>query len=335
MRKLCVMPGDGIGKEVIPVAAAILQTVMPDLTVIEAPAGWETFEQTGASVPDTTLDTIRACGAALFGAVQSPTGGRVPGYRSAILTMRQTLALYANIRPIISIPPITPRDDIDMIIFRENTEGLYAGQEHGDGERAVAERVITRAASERIGRATLATMQAQQRRKLTIVHKANVLPLTDGLFRDSVRTIVDQYAKNGFAPVVDELLIDVACLKMLSDPTRYDVVVTTNLFGDILSDAAAHWAGGLGFAPSLNLGDGVAVAEPVHGSAPDIAGQGIANPIAAVLSAALLVRYVWQDGETATQIETAVKTAVQSDPSLLTPQPGGTEMIGRAIEQRL
>lgn len=330
------MPGDGIGKEVVPVAVDILQTVMPTLKTTQAIAGWEAFEQTGTSVPLTTLETIRECGAGLFGAVQSPTTGRVSGYRSAILTMRQEAALYANIRPIISIPPITPRDDIDMIIFRENTEGLYSGKEYGDDNQAIAERVITRAASERIGRIAVATMHAQKRQKLTIVHKANVLPLTDGLFRDSVRTVIEAYAATeAYKPMVDELLIDVACLKMLSDPTCYDVVITTNLFGDILSDAASHWAGGLGFAPSLNLGDDIAVAEPVHGSAPDIAGQGIANPIATILSAALLARYVWHDENVATTIETAVKKAVQADSNLLTPQPNGTVIIGRAIKQQL
>ena len=163
------------------------------------------------------------------------------------------------------------------------------------------------------------------RERLTIVHKANVLPVTDGLFRDTVREVV------GDALAVDELLVDVAALKMVAEPERFDVVVTTNLFGDILSDAAAHWGGGLGLAPSLNWGDGIALAEPVHGSAPDIAGQGIANPIAAILSGALLARYVWGDEQGAVRVETAVhQTLAQTGGQL-----AGTQAITAAVLQRL
>lgn len=305
MPKLCVMPGDGIGQEVVPAAVAVLRAVVPDLQTVAAEAGWACFVKHGVSVPPQTLEAVRACGAGLFGAVSSPAGS-VPGYRSAILTLRQALDLYANIRPVRSWPVVSPRPDIDMIIVRENTEGLYAGRERleDDGETAVAERLITRRASRRIAAKTRALMARQGRRQLTIVHKANVLPLTDGLFRDSVRAV---FAEPGPPDVaLDELLVDVAALKMVGEPQRFDTLVTTNLFGDILSDAAAHWGGGLGLAPSLNWGDGLAVAEPVHGSAPDIAGQGIANPIAAVLSGALLARYVWGLEETAVRVETAV-----------------------------
>lgn len=307
--KLCVMPGDGIGKEVIPAAVRVLQAVLPQLETVEAPAGWETFEQTGQSVPDRTLAQIRACGAGLFGAVQSPLY-KVDGYRSAILTMRQELGLYANIRPVKSIAGVTPSAEkqLDMIVVRENSEGLYIGREMSDGETATAERVITRAASRRIAEKTVELARTQGRQKITIVHKANVLPLTDGMFRDAVREVINE---SGLEIQVDELLIDVAALKMVGEPERFDVAVTTNLFGDILSDAAAHWGGGLGLAPSLNWGDGVAVAEPVHGSAPDIAGQGLANPIAAILSGAMLVRYVWQLPDVADKIEAACAAVMQ------------------------
>jgi homoisocitrate dehydrogenase len=310
MLNLCVIPGDGIGKEVIPAAVQVLQAVLPDLEIVEAEAGWGTFEKTGHSVPVETLDLIRSCGAGLFGAVQSPLY-KVDGYRSAILTMRQELELYANIRPVKSIAGVTASSDkgLDMVIVRENSEGLYIGRETTDGETATAERVITRTASRRIAERTVELAKAQQRKKITIVHKANVLPLTDGLFRDSVRDVI---AESGIDIEVDELLIDVAALKMVGEPERFDVVVTTNLFGDILSDAAAHWGGGLGLAPSLNWGDGVAVAEPVHGSAPDIAGSGLANPIAAILSGAMLVRYVWQRPEAADRIETAATEIMQA-----------------------
>jgi homoisocitrate dehydrogenase len=346
MPKLCVMPGDGIGLEVIPAAVAVLQAVIPDLETVEAEAGWHCFLKHGASVPESTLATIRDCGAGLFGAVSSPSH-KVEGYRSAIITMRQALDLYANIRPVQSWPHVSPRPGIYMIIVRENTEGLYIGRERiekssiGNQQSeivltAVAERVITRKASLRIAEKTKQIMTSQNREKLTIVHKANVLPLTDGLFRDCVREVFnaktqrsEDAKKENVAPLaslrplrfeIDELLVDVAALKMLEDPERFDVVVTTNLFGDILSDAASYWGGGLGLAPSLNWGDGIAVAEPVHGSAPDIAGQGIANPIAAILSAAMLARYMWDLEEAADRIETAVSHTLTHHPNLNTTQ---------------
>ena len=317
MPKLCVMPGDGIGQEVIPAAVAVLKAVIPALETVEAEAGWACFQKHGVSVPQNTLETIRECGAGLFGAVSSPSY-KVEGYRSAILTLRQELNLYANIRPVQSWPNVSPRPNIDMIIVRENSEGLYSGREHiiphsaladpHSDVTAVAERIITRSASRRIAAITLALMYSQKRRKLTIVHKANVLPLTDGLFRDSVREVFTAETQRGAEGIeIDELLVDVAALKMVGEPESFDTLVTTNLFGDILSDAAAYWGGGLGLAPSLNWGDAVAVAEPVHGSAPDIVGQGIANPIAAILSGALLARYVWGLEAAAVRVETAVK----------------------------
>ena len=191
---------------------------------------------------------------------------------------------------------------------------------------AVAERVITRKASTRIAEKTQQIMTSQNRKNLTIVHKANVLPLTDGLFRDCVKEVFN--AKSQFN--IDELLVDVAALKMVAEPERFDVVVTTNLFGDILSDAASYWGGGLGLAPSLNWGDEVAVADPVHGSAHDIAGQGIANPIAAILSGALLVRYVWQMETAAEKIETAVAHVLTNQPNLTNTQTI-TEAILRIV----
>ena len=228
-------------------------------------------------------------------------------------------------------PIFPPRDDVDMIVVRENTEGLYVSQERAIDGGAIAERVITKVASHRIGERTLALSRVLARQQLTIVHKANVLPLTDGLFRDEVRAVAKAYAESGFTMAVDELLVDVAALKMVSEPERFDVVVTTNLFGDILSDAAAHWGGGLGMAPSLNWGDGVAVAEPVHGSAPDIAGKNIANPIAAILSGALLVRYVWENEPAAQRIELAVRTILQESPELIGGYEGATQAIEEAI----
>jgi homoisocitrate dehydrogenase len=326
MPALCVIEGDGIGHEVVPEAVRVLQAALPGLEIVPAEAGWDCFVQRGVSVPDETLAAIRRSGAALFGAVSSPSR-KVPGYRSAIITMRQALDLYANLRPVQSLPGISPRQDVDLLLVRENTEGLYAGRERLDGDTAIAERVITRAASYRIGwralelaasRAPSAAALASGARRLTIVHKANILPVTDGLFRDTVRAAAQDFARpgaggEGINIQVDELLVDVAAFKLVAEPQSFDVIVTTNLFGDILSDEAAYWCGGMGLAPSLNWGEGVALAEPVHGSAPDIAGKGIANPIATILSAALLARYAWRLPEAASRIEDAVKTALAQD----------------------
>jgi homoisocitrate dehydrogenase len=325
--KLCVIEGDGIGREVIPAAVRVLQAVVPGLQTVRAEAGWECFLRHGASVPEVTLAAIRDCGSALFGAVSSPSR-KVEGYRSAILTMRQALDLYANLRPVRSLPRVSPRQGIDLLIFRENTEGLYTGRERLEdhGETAIAERVITRRASRRLAERALALMRTAERRRLTIVHKANVLPVTDGLFRDTVRQAVEEA---GLDVEVDELLVDIAALKMIAEPERFDVVITTNLFGDILSDEAAYWMGGMGLAPSLNWGEGVALAEPVHGSAPDIAGKGIANPIAAILSGALLARYAWDLPKAAGCIESAVNGVLDAG------LPDGTEAITQAVLDRV
>lgn len=313
MPKCCVIEGDGVGHEVIPAAFAVLKHVIPDLEAVPAEAGWDCFQQHGVSVPDETLAAIRDCKAALFGAVSSPSF-KVAGYRSAIITMRQALDLYANIRPVQSMPGLSPRPGIDLVVVRENTEGLYAGRERLEGEIAIAERVISRAASRRIGLRALQLARSTGRRgHLTIVHKANVLPITDGLFRASVYEVLKENGADQDGLKVDELLVDTAAYQMVSTPENFDVIVTTNLFGDILSDAAAYWCGGMGMAPSINWGDGVTIAEPVHGSAPDIAGKGIANPLAAILSAALLARYAWGQEKLALRIEAAVMAALVYD----------------------
>lgn len=334
MHRLCVIEGDGIGKEVIPEAVQVLRAVLPELEVIPAFAGWEYFQQHGESVPLETLNTVHECGAALFGAVSSPSH-TVTGYRSAIITLRQSLDLFANIRPIRSLPLISPRSDVDMVIIRENTEGLYSGRERMEGDTAIAERVITGRASRRIAQRAIEVMLSGNRKRLTIVHKANILPVTDGLFRDCVREVL---SGNPDGLITDELLVDTAAMKIISEPEKLDALVTTNLFGDILSDEAAYWGGGMGLAPSLNWGDGIAIAEPVHGSAPDIAGKGIANPIAAILSAAMLVRYIWKAPTAADRIENAVNSALSNglfiENGRFAPNIK-TEIITRAILDRL
>lgn len=301
---LCVIAGDGIGPEVLPAAVAVLEKLLPDVRVQEAEAGWDCFLRHGTAVPDATLACMSACGAGLFGAVSSPSK-RVEGYRSAILTLRQRLGLNVNLRPVRSWPAVSPKTGVDLLILRENSEGLYSGREHWESpEVAIAERVISRAASQRLAHCAVEVAQARGARRITLVHKANVLPLTCGLFRDSCREVLEA---EGFGDHLDERLVDVAALQLVQSPEAFDLIVTSNLFGDILSDLACHWSGGLGLAPSLNWGSGLALAEPVHGSAPDIVGSGRANPLAAILSAALLLRYQWHEGALATRIEDAVQ----------------------------
>lgn len=303
-----MIAGDGIGPEVTPVAVDALLLLVPDLEVIEAEAGWNCFLQQGCAVPESTLQLMRECGAGLFGAVQSPAHA-VEGYRSAILTLRQRLALSVNLRPVRSWPVISPKPGVDLMVLRENSEGLYVGRERMmSSDHAVAERHISRKASELLARRTAQVARQRQAGRITLVHKANVLPLTCGLFRDSCRVVLED---EGLGALVDERLIDVAALQLIEQPEAFDLLVTTNLFGDVLSDLASYWSGGLATAPSLNWGEGIALAEPVHGSAPDITGAGRANPIAALLSAALLLRYHWELTEEAAYLESAVESFLE------------------------
>jgi homoisocitrate dehydrogenase len=274
--------GDGIGAEVIPMAHRVLEKFGLPITFQYAQAGFHTFEQTGNALPDKTLALCQNSDAVLFGATQSPMG-KVAGYSSPILGLRKHFDLFANLRPALM-------NDIDMLIVRENTEGMYSRRERveDDGNTAILERIITRHASQRIVR--LACEHAMKRRKhLTIVHKANVLKETCGLFRTVALEVVRDFPDL----TVHEQLVDSCAMFMVQNPQRFDVIVTTNLFGDILSDLAAGLTGGLGIAPSANVGIGkTAVFEPVHGSAPDIVGKGIADPRAAILSGAMLLAHL-------------------------------------------
>ncbi|MGQ9683938.1 MAG: isocitrate/isopropylmalate dehydrogenase family protein [Anaerolineae bacterium] len=313
-RRVVTIPGDGIGREVIPATEAVLRATNLPFDFVPAEAGWATFERCGTALPAETVRAVKECGLALFGAVSSPAR-KVPGYRSPIVALRRELDLYANLRPSLSPPLTGVRPGVDLLLVRENTEGLYSGRERREGDTAVAERIITRAASERVGR--LACRLAMgRRRRLTIVHKANILPETCGLFRDAVRCVSAEFPDL----TVEECLVDTMALRLVTGPEAFDVIVTTNLFGDILSDEAAGQVGGLGLAPAANVGDQAAVFEPVHGSAPDIAGRGIANPTAAILAAALLLEHIGQPGA-AGQVRRAVWRVLAEGPR--TPDLGG------------
>ena len=294
MHTITVIPGDGIGQEVIPAAVTILEVLNLPLRFQYGAAGFGTFRQVGNALPDETLALCQSSDAILFGATQSPMT-KVAGYASPILTLRSRFDLYANLRPAVG-------NNIDLLLVRENTEGLYSRRERVEdaGQTAIAERVITERASERIVRT--ACQQALNRRgKLSIVHKANVLKETCGLFRRAAFEVASQFP----ALEIEEMLVDTAALQLAQNASRFDVMVTTNLFGDILSDLAAGLTGGLGIAPSANVGDSrPAVFEPVHGSAPDIAGQGIADPRAAILSTAMMLDWLGyhEDAETVQRI---------------------------------
>lgn len=304
--KLCVITGDGIGPEVTRAAIRVLQAATSEIGICYAEAGWQVFCDCGNSVPDATLAKLRECGAGLFGAVSSPSH-KVDGYRSAIIRLRKELDMFANLRPIKGVWADVSNPEIDLLIVRENTEGLYSGIERSDGDRAVAEKIVTRQASARLAQLAIdaATINAIDR--ATIVHKANILPITDGLFRDTVREVLE----SGSSLAIDESLVDIAAYRLVARPETFRMVITMNLYGDILSDLAAHWCGGMGRAPSLNLGHEFALAEPVHGSAPDIAGQGIADPTATILSLSLLCRYHWKEFELADRLEQAAISTIR------------------------
>jgi len=352
--QILVIPGDGIGREVIPAAVEVLRATGLPLAFAEAEAGWECFRRRGAALPEETLAAAREADAVLFGAVASPSHP-VPGYRSPIVQLRRALDLYANIRPVQGVqrgrsPTAGSRQPAacDLVVVRENTEGLYAGRERVEdgGATAVTERVITRRASERIARAAFELARQRAARgaagdrwpspKVTIVHKANVLRETCGLFRATALAVAQEYPD----VAAEELLVDTCALQLVERPERFDVIVTTNLFGDILSDVACAWGGGLGLAVSANIGERHALFEPVHGAAPDIAGRGVANPLAAIGCAAMLLEHLasraaGRAGELrawAERIRAAIRRAIAQGPH--TPDLGGsagTKEVTQAI----
>jgi len=329
MKRICIIPGDGIGREVVPAAQRVLEATGLALEFLPAEAGWDTFQRTGEALPPETTEAVRSTDATLFGAVSSPSQ-RVDHYRSPIVSLRHGLDLYANLRPSRSQPIITSRPGIDLLIVRENSEGLYAGRERVAADEAVTERVITRRASERIARVAFELAQ-QRRRHVTIVHKANVLRATCGLFREAALDVASEF------PDVhcDELLVDTCAMRLITDPEGFDVIVTTNMFGDILSDEAAALVGGLGLAPAANQGEEHAIFEPVHGSAPDIAGRGIANPLATIAASAMLLDWLGE-AALAERVRGAIDSVLRYGPH--TPDLGGdgtTEAVTCAVIQYL
>lgn len=318
--QLCVIEGDGVGHEVVPAAVRVLKSLIPNLQLFPAEAGFECLVRWGTPLPEETIALATRYRAVLFGAAESPSY-HVDGYFSPIIALRQKLLTYANVRPTRYMPVSTARPGVDMIIVRENTEDLYTGAESVslDGGQGTAQKIVTRVASERVSHRAYRLARANGRKRVTIVHKANVLPKSDGLFRRVALEVAEQYPDIE----TDELLVDTAAYWMVKAPSRFDVILTSNLYGDILSDMGAAWGGGLGLAPALNLGDEAAIAEPVHGTAPDIAGKGIANPTATILSVALLLRHHWGQVALAERIEYAVTKAIQDGFHTIDVEPKG------------
>ncbi len=314
--RICLLPGDGIGPEVIAAAETVLRALPLNFEFTRAEIGFGAYQRLGAPLPDSTLDAIRAADAALFGAVTTPPN--LPGYFSPVVRMRQRLDLYANLRPTRSIPHPASRPNIDLILVRENTEGLYSGIERleDDGNRAITERVITRRGSERILRKAFDLARQTRRTKVHVVHKANVLRQTCGLFRQVALEVAPDY------PDIEmlEMLVDTCAMELVRAPEQFQVIVTTNLFGDILSDEACMFVGGLGVAASANIGADAAVFEPVHGSAPPLVGTGKANPTATFFAAAMMLEHLGE-AESAIRLRTAVETCIAA--GQVTPDLGG------------
>lgn len=300
--RITLIPGDGIGPEVTAAARRILDSLGLRIEWQMQRAGQSALDASGSPLPPETLAAVKNSDATLKGPTATPSG---TGFRSVNVELRQRLHLYANYRPARSMPGVPSRyENVDLIVVRENTEGLYSGLEHEVVPGVVESlRVVTENASERIARFAFDTARRQNRKRVTCVHKANILKLSDGLFLRTCRRVAESYADIAF----DDSIIDAAAMKLVLNPHAFDVMVMENLFGDIVSDLTAGLIGGLGLAPSANVGQEVAVFEAVHGSAPDIAGKGIANPTAVILSSVLMLRYL---GErvAADRVENAVRS---------------------------
>lgn len=315
--KVTLIPGDGSGPEVIAAAKRLVEATGVAIEWEQAEAGAAMIEKYGTPLPDETIESIRRNGVALKGPVTTPVG---TGFRSVNVAMRKIFDLYANVRPAKTYPGVITRfENIDLVVVRENTEDLYAGIEHMVGEDAAESiKLITRKGCERIIRYAFDFAVREGRKKVTAVHKANIMKCTDGMFLDIARQIAKEYPQIEF----NDSIVDAMCMRLVMHPEDYDVLVCPNLYGDIVSDLCAGLVGGLGLTPSANIGVSGAIFEPIHGSAPDIAGQHKINPTAAILSASLMLAHLGE-AKAAADIEQAV-TKVISEGKTLTQDMGGT-----------
>jgi 3-isopropylmalate dehydrogenase len=312
MYKIAVIPGDGIGKEVMEATLHILEALDVEFDYTFADAGDEYQEVSGIALPQETIDIVKNSQACLFGAAGESAA-------DVIVKLRQKLDLYVNLRPVKSYPGTKSLfDDLDFVIVRENTEGLYIGIEEETEDGATALRVITRKASERICRFAFEYVKKTGRSKVTAVHKANVLKKTDGLFKETFYKVAEDFSDIE----TDDRYVDATAMFFLTNPYMFDVIVTTNLFGDILSDEGAGLVGGLGLIPSANIGENHGLFEPVHGSAPRHAGKGTANPSAMILSAVLMLDYL-EEHDAARTVENAL-IKVLAESKVVTQDLGGS-----------
>ena len=315
-REVIVLPGDGIGPEVIGATVRVLNELGLDMEFIEHEVGRERWRKTGEPISAETLNAIGEKGVCLKGPTWTPPGPKT--YPSVAVTLRQSLDLYANVRPVKSREGVRClHQNVDLIVVRENTEGMYKGLEYTIADNAIGIRVLTRRGCERIARFAFELARSKGRKKITMVHKANILKETCGLFKRACEEVASEYPEIE----LEEAYVDAAAPALVTNPQKFDIILTTNMFGDILSGEAAGLVGGLGLAPSANIGDRCAVFEPAHGVAMDIAGKGIANPCASILSAVLMLEHLGET-EAAMRLERAVNRVLQEG-KVLTPDLGG------------
>lgn len=309
---IVLIPGDGIGPEVTAATRRIVEAAGLAVEWVELPAGAVALEQGHENVlPQRTLAAIKAHKIALKGPVTTPVG---KGFKSVNVQLRQALNLYASVRPVMSVPGVKTRfDNVDLVVMRENTEGLYSGIESEVTDGVVTSlKVATEKACTRIARYAFRYATRRHRKKITVFHKANIMKLTDGLFLRAARRIHEEEYPN---IAYDEVIIDAGCMKLVQDPTQFDVLLMENLYGDLVSDLCAGLVGGLGVVPGSNIGDEAAVFEAVHGSAPDIAGKNIANPLALLMSAVMMLEHLHEDA-IAQQIRKAYNSVLAEGTSL-------------------
>ena len=331
--QVTLIPGDGIGPEVVNSAVEAIEAAGARLQWERAAAGAGAVPTHGTPIPAETLESIRRNKLALKGPLSTPIG---EGFRSVNVALRKEFDLYANIRPARSFAGVETRyTGVDLVVIRENTQGLYSGVEHYiDEERTAAESIsiITRKGSERIIEYAFAYCKANHRRRLTLVHKANILKCTSGLFLDTGRAIATRHPEIEFR----EMIVDNCAMQLVKNPNQFDVLVTTNLFGDILSDLTSGLIGGLGLTAGANIGKSAAIFEAVHGTAPDIAGKGIANPTAVMLAGVMLLEHIGER-TAAEKLVSAIREAIASKEAV-TPDLGGsatTRMFANAVLKRL
>jgi isocitrate dehydrogenase (NAD+) len=319
---IVLIPGDGIGPEVTGAARKVIEAAGLSVDWVELPAGATAVEQHGYDnvLPERTLAAIKAHKVALKGPVSTPIG---KGFKSVNVQLRQKLNLYAAVRPVRNMAGIKTRfDGIDMVVIRENTEGLYSGIENEVTPGVVTSmKVATQQACSRIARYAFRYANRRHRKKVTVFHKANIMKLTDGLFLNCARAIHEEEYPN---IEYEEVIIDAGCMKLVQDPTKFDVLLMENLYGDLVSDLCAGLVGGLGVTPGANIGDDAAVFEAVHGSAPDIAGKGVANPLAVIMSGVMMLNHIHEEA-VAEKIKSAYNAVLaEARPETLTRDLGGT-----------